>query len=62
MVTADLGDQQPVSNLSERLIHAVMPHIVSMKKPKNIGSNGRRGNVHIVDGLGVDLAVVSRAV
>jgi hypothetical protein len=29
-----------------------------MKKPKDIGRNGRRGNVHVMDGGSVDLAVV----
>jgi hypothetical protein len=29
-----------------------------MKKPKNIGGNGRRGNVHVVDGSSVDLAMI----
>jgi hypothetical protein len=39
-----------------------MPHIVSLKKPKNVGGNGRRGNVHVVNSGGVDLAMVSGAV
>jgi hypothetical protein len=29
-----------------------------MKKPKNVGCNGRRGNVHVMNGSGVDLAVI----
>jgi hypothetical protein len=33
-----------------------------MKKPKDIGSNGRRGNVHVMDGGSVDLAMVRRTV
>jgi hypothetical protein len=51
-VTGDLGDQRPIPDLTERLIYAVMPHIVSVEKPKNVGSDGRRGNVYIVNGLG----------
>jgi hypothetical protein len=57
-VTGDLRCQRAITELTERLIHAVMPHVVSMKKPKDIGSNGRRGNVHVMDGGGVDLAVI----
>jgi hypothetical protein len=29
-----------------------------MKKPKNVGCNGRRGNVYVMDGGGMDFAVV----
>jgi hypothetical protein len=39
-----------------------MPHIVSLKKPKDVGRNGRRGNVHVMDGGGVDLAVIGGTV
>jgi hypothetical protein len=35
-----------------------MPHIVSMQKPKDIGGDGRRGNVDVMDGGSVDLTVV----
>jgi hypothetical protein len=61
-VTGDLSDQRSIPDLTERLIYAVMPHIVSVEKPKNVGSDGRRGNVHVMNGLGVDLAVVSGAI
>jgi hypothetical protein len=61
-IVADLCDQRSIPNLTERLVHAVMPHIVSMKEPKNVGCDGRRGNVHIMNGLSVDLAMVSRAI
>jgi hypothetical protein len=33
-----------------------------MKKPKDVGRNGRRGNVHVMDGGSVDLAVIRRTV
>jgi hypothetical protein len=36
----------------------VMPHVVSMQEPKNVGGDGWWGNVHIVDGGSMDLAVV----
>jgi hypothetical protein len=57
-VSRHLGHQRTVTNLTERLIHAVMPHIVSLKKPKNVGRNGRRGDVNVMDGGGVDLTVI----
>jgi ribosomal protein S27E len=57
-VSGHFGHQRTIANLAERLIHAVMPHIVSMKKPKNVGRNGRRGNVNIMDSGGVDLTVI----
>jgi hypothetical protein len=61
-VAADLSDQRSIPDLTERLIYTVMPHIVSVEKPKNIGCDGRRGNVHVMNGLGVDFAVISGAV
>jgi hypothetical protein len=51
-VLVDLSDQRSISDLTECLIYAVMPHIVSVKKPKDVGCDKRRGNVHVVNGLG----------
>jgi hypothetical protein len=62
VVTVDLGDQRSISEFTECLIYAVMPHVVSMKKPKNVGCDERRGNVHVVNGLSVDLAMVGGAI
>jgi hypothetical protein len=61
-VTGDLSHQWTIADFTERLIHVVMPHVVSMKKPKDVGRNGRRGNVHVMDGGSVDLTVISRTV
>jgi hypothetical protein len=57
-VSGHFGHQRTVANLAERLIHAVMPHIVSVKKPKNVSRNGRRGNVNVMDSGSVDLTVI----
>jgi hypothetical protein len=57
-VTSDLSCQRTIAILTERLIHVVMPHVVSMKKPKDVGRNRRRGNVHIMDGGSVDFTVI----
>jgi hypothetical protein len=62
VVMADLSDQRSISDLTECLIYAVMPHIVSVEKPKDVGCDGRRGNVHVVNSLGVDFAVIGGAV
>jgi hypothetical protein len=35
-----------------------MPHVVSVKEPKNVGGDGRRGNVNVMNGGSVDLTVV----
>jgi hypothetical protein len=61
-VPSDFGYQRAIADLTERLIHAVMPHVVSMQKPEDIGSDGRRGNVNVMNGGGVDLTVVCGAV
>jgi hypothetical protein len=61
-VTADLSDQRSISEFTKCLIDVVMPHVISMEKPKNVGCDGRRGNVHVVNGLRMDLAMVSGAV
>jgi hypothetical protein len=61
-VAADLSDQRSISKLTECLVHAVMPHVVSMEKPKNVSCDGRRGNVHVMNGLCVEFAMVGGAV
>jgi hypothetical protein len=38
-----------------------MPHVVSLQKLKNVGGNGRWGDVNITDGRRMNLAVVSGA-
>jgi hypothetical protein len=60
-VAVDFHYQRPVAELTECFIHVVVPHVVSVKKPKYVGCNGGRGNVYIMDGSCVDLAVVGRA-
>jgi hypothetical protein len=61
-VAADLSDQGSIADLAECLIYAIMPHVVSVEKLKNVGCDRRRGNVHVMNGLGVDFAMVSGAV
>jgi hypothetical protein len=60
-ITVDFHYQQLIAELTKHFIHTVMPHVVSMKKPKYVGCNRGRGNVHIVDRGCMDLAVVSGA-
>jgi hypothetical protein len=61
-VAVNFRYQGSVTNLAERLIHMVMPHVVSMEKPKDVGCDKGRGNVHVVYGGCVDLTMVSGAI
>jgi hypothetical protein len=61
-VMADLSDQRPISDLPECLVYTVMLHVISMKKLKNVGCDGRRGNVHVMNGLRMDLTMIGGAV
>jgi hypothetical protein len=60
-VSSDFGYQRAIADLTERLIHAVMPHVVSVQKPKDIGGDGRRRDVNVMNGGGMDLTVVCGA-
>jgi hypothetical protein len=62
MVAVNFCYQGSVANLTECLIHMVMSHVVSMEKPKDVGCDEGRGNVHVVYGGCVDFAVISGAV
>jgi hypothetical protein len=57
-ISVNFGDQRSITDVAKCLIHTVMPHIVSVQKPKDIGSNKRWGNVDVVDGSSVNFAVV----
>jgi hypothetical protein len=61
-ITVNFGNQRPISDLTERLIYAVMPHVVSLKKPKDVGCDGRRRNIHVMNRLSVDFAVIGGTV
>jgi hypothetical protein len=39
-----------------------MPHIVSVKKPKDVGGDGRGWNVNVDDDRGMDLTVIGGTV
>jgi hypothetical protein len=57
-VTVNLGSEGMVTELPKGLVHAIMPHIVSIEKPKDIGGDERGRNVDVNDGRSVNLAVV----
>jgi hypothetical protein len=61
-VMVDFRYEGAVTNLSKSLIYLLVPHIVSIQEPKNIGSDGGRGNIDIDDGSSVYLAVICRPV
>jgi hypothetical protein len=58
----NLGNQRAVTEFAQRLIHMIMPHVVSLEKLKQFGGNGRWGYVNIVDGSSVNLTVIRGAV
>jgi hypothetical protein len=58
LVLVDLHLEGTITELPEGLVYEIMPHIVSVKKPKYIGGNKRGRDVDVNDGRSVDLAVV----
>jgi hypothetical protein len=61
-VSVDFGPQGPITDLTDGLVDVVVPHIVSIEKPKCVGGNRRRGDVDIYDRRGMNLAVIGGAV
>jgi hypothetical protein len=61
-VSVDLHSEGTIADLSDGLVYAIISHVVSVKKPKYVGGNRRRGNVNVDDGRSVDFAVVCRSV
>jgi hypothetical protein len=61
-VPIDFGPERPITNLTYGFVHVVVPHVVCIKEPEYVASDGRGRNVNVDDGCGVDLAVVSGAV
>jgi hypothetical protein len=61
-VSVDFGPQGPITDLIDGLVDIVVPHIVSIEKPKYVGGNRRGSHVNVYDGRGVDFAVISRAI
>jgi hypothetical protein len=61
-VAVDFGSKGPITYLTDSLVDIVVPHVVSIEKPKYIGGNGRRGNVDVYDRRGMNLAVIGGAV
>jgi hypothetical protein len=61
-VSIDFGPEGPIANLTYSLVHIVVSHVVSVKKPKYVVSDRRGRNVDVDYGCGVNLAVVGGAV
>jgi hypothetical protein len=57
-VPIDLRSERAVADFPEGFVYAIIPHVVSVKKPKYIGGNGRGRDVDVNDGRGMDFAVV----
>jgi hypothetical protein len=62
LVPIDFGSKRPIANLTDGLVHIVVPHIISVKKLKYVGGDGRGRNVDVDDGRGMNLAVIGGAV
>jgi hypothetical protein len=61
-VAVDLRSERAITDLPEGLVYAVMPHVVSIQKPKYVGSNERGRDIDVGDDSGMNLAVISGAV
>jgi hypothetical protein len=61
-VSVDFGPQGPITDLTDSLVDVVVPHIVSIEKPKYVSGNGRGRHVNVYDGCGVNFTVVSGAI
>jgi hypothetical protein len=61
-IPIDFGLERPITNLTDGLIDIIVPHVVSIKKPKYVGGNGRGRNVNVDNGCGMDLAVIGGTV
>jgi hypothetical protein len=57
-VSVDFGDQRSITNLTECLVHVVVPHIVGLQKLKNIGGNNGGRHINVVYGGSVNLTVI----
>jgi hypothetical protein len=51
-----------ITEIPDGLVHAIMPHVVSVEEPKNFGGNERAGYVEVNYGHSMDLAVVGGSV
>jgi hypothetical protein len=61
-IPIDFGSERPIANLTYGFVHVVVPHVVGIKKPKYVVSDGRGRNVDVDDGRGMNLAVIGGAV
>jgi hypothetical protein len=62
LILIDLRSKRAVTDLPEGFVYTIVPHIVSVKKPKYIGGNGRGRDIDVDDGGSVNLAVISGSV
>jgi hypothetical protein len=58
-VLIDFCSEGAVADFPKGLVYTIVPHIVCVKKLKDISGNGRRGNIDINDGCSMDLTVIS---
>jgi hypothetical protein len=57
-VPIDLGPERPVTDLTDGLVDVVVPHVVSIKEAEELSFDGRRRNVDVDDGRGVNFTMI----
>jgi hypothetical protein len=57
-VTVNFSAEGTITELPDGLVHAIIPHVVSIKEPKNIGGDERGRYVNVNHRHGMDFAVV----
>jgi hypothetical protein len=62
LIAVDLGPEGSVTELPEGFIHVIVAHVVSVEKPKDVGGDERRWNVHVDYRCRMNLAMVGGSV
>jgi hypothetical protein len=57
-IPIDLGPERPISYLTDGLVDVVVSHVVSIEDAKELSWDGRRRDVDVDDGRGVNLTVI----
>jgi hypothetical protein len=58
-VTVNFGAEGTITELPDGLVHPIIPHIVGVEKPKDVGCDERRRDVDVYYGRSMNLAVIS---
>jgi hypothetical protein len=61
-IPIDFGSERPIANLTYGFVYVVVPHVVSIEKPKYVASDRRGWNVDVDNRRGMNFAVIGGAV